>query len=312
MFNSLPLVSIITSTYKHEQYIVETIDSVLSQDYPKIEYIIVNDGSPDRTEEILKSYGDKINWKTQKNMGETPTLNNAFRQAKGDLIGKLSSDDYLYPTAISEAVNLFLSRPELQVVYSDFDLVDENGEIFDHIQKPDYDLVEVVKNHWCLPGPGTLFRREIFEALGGFNTQYRILFDMDFWWRAGLIGPFARIPKSLSAFRQHRESQSSTGGERMASETVRLVETYFLNQNLPVDIKKVKHEALANAYYLAGMQCLQKNNINLSSNYLKRSLFYFPIGYLRKSYREKLNNIFLVFISSLKIKIMDFLGKIVK
>jgi len=293
----LPLVSIITSTYKHERYLRRTIDSVLSQDYPRIEYLVINDGSPDGTEEILKSYADRFIWKSQQNMGEVPTLNNAFRMVNGELVGKLSSDDYLYPNAVKDAVNLFLSNPELIVVYSDFDLVDENDVVFQHIHKPDYNLVEAVKNHWCLPGTGTLFRKEIFEQLGGFDPEFRILFDMDFWWRAGLLGPFARSPEPSSAFRQHRASQSSMGGERMASETVRFVEKFYQIPNLPQEFKKVKQAAFSNAFYAAGMQSVQNKNIKNARSYLIKSIQYAPWDYLKKSNRTKLRNIIDVIVS---------------
>ena len=291
MSNNFPLVSIITSTYKHEKYLRRTIDSVLSQDYPNIEYIVINDGSPDGTEEILKSYGDRFIWKTQENMGETPTLNNAFRMAKGDLVGKLSSDDFLYLGAVSSMVAQFQSRPELMVVYSDFDLIDENDIVIQHIQKPDYNLVEVIKNHWCLPGPGALFRREIFNPLNGFNTQYKILFDMDFWWRAGLLGPAARVPQSLSAFRQHRASQSFSGGAKMALETIRFVEDYFKIPNLPKAVRDVKPMAFSNAYYTAGMLCIQNKDYKTARPYLVKSVWYFPWQYLRKSNAGKFKSI---------------------
>jgi glycosyltransferase involved in cell wall biosynthesis len=219
MQTQYPLVSLVTSTYKQERYLREAIDSVLDQDYPYIEYIVINDGSPDGTEEILRSYGNKFYWETQTNMGETPTLNEGIHLAKGGLIAKLSSDDYLYPNAISELVQQFLSHPEYVVVYSDFDIVDENDHVVMKIQKPVYNFVDMIRNHLCLPGPGALFRKLIFEQLNGFDTQFQILFDMHFWWRAGLLGPLGRVPKSLSAFRQHRLSQSTTAGERMAEET---------------------------------------------------------------------------------------------
>jgi glycosyltransferase involved in cell wall biosynthesis len=287
---NLPLVTIVTSSYNHQRYLRRAIDSVLSQDYPNIEYLVFNDGSPDNTEEILKSYGNKFYWETQPNMGETPTLNKAINLAKGELVGKLSSDDYLYPGAIKAMVDLFLEQPELVVVYSDFDLVDENDEIFQSIQKPDYSYVETIRQHLCLPGPCALFRTEIFRKLGGFDTSFRILFDMDFWWRAGLLGEFARLPKSLTAFRQHRNSQSSSGGERMASETIACVNKFYSSHNLPNNILKVKKDAFSNAYYSAAMQAAQARKFQKTKDYLWKSCFFSPFNYLKKENRTKLIN----------------------
>jgi len=297
MIEQLPIVTIITSTYKHERYLSKAIDSVLSQDYPRIEYIVINDGSPDGTEEILRSYGDKFYWETQANMGETPTLNRAINMAKGELIGKLSSDDYLYPGAIREMVNQFLLHSELIVVYADFDLVDENDILIQNIQKPDYNFIDPIRCHLCLPGPCALFKKQIFEELGGFDIDLKILFDMDFWWRAGLMGPFARIPKSLSAFRQHRNSQSSSGSERMALETVRFVEKFYSTPGLPQELLQIKNEAFSNAYYAAAMQFAQAKNDEKLKTYLKKSFTRYPLCYLKKENCGKMINIIDVMIS---------------
>ena len=286
----LPLVTIITSTYRHERYLKQTIDSVLSQDYPKVEYLVINDGSPDGTEEILRSYGDRIVWETQPNMGEVPTLNKALMRARGDIIGKLSSDDFLYPRAIQEVVDRLSQDPALVMAFPDFDLVDEEGRVVQTIHKPDMGIVDVVRHHLCLPGPGTLFRRELIEELGGFDTRYRIVFDMDYWWRCGLVGPFARVPITLAAMRQHSGSQSFGGGERMAAETASFAKSFFLLPNLPTPIRKVRREALSNAFYAAGMQCAPSGNLKVSRSYLLRSFLYSPGNYFRPHNRIKLGN----------------------
>jgi glycosyltransferase involved in cell wall biosynthesis len=278
---SLPLVTIVTSTYGHEKYLRKTIESVLNQDYPNIEYIVINDGSPDGTEEILKSYGTRFHWETQKNMGEVPTLNRAIAMAKGDLIGKLSSDDYLYPTCVSEIVDRFVNDPELIVVYTDFDIVDENDFLIETMVKPDFDGVLAVRDHLCLPGTGTLFRKEIFEKIGGFYTNFRILFDMDFWWHASLRGKIIRLPATLSAYRQHGTSQSQ-GGSRMAKETVQCVRRFYSIPDLPTRFKRIKSDAFSNAFYAAAMYASTGKDMKQCKQYLIRSFLYSPPNYFKQ------------------------------
>ncbi len=290
MQNNLPLVTIVTSTYNHERYLRRAIDSVLNQDYPNIEYIVINDGSPDGTEEILKSYGNRFYWETQKNMGEVPTLNRAIAMAKGELVGKLSSDDYLYPAYVSKVVDFFINNPDNLVVYTDFDLVDENDCIIENIKKPDFNDVMAVRDHLCLPGPGTLFRREIFERLGGFYTGFRILFDMDFWWRVSVYGTITRLPVTLSAFRVHGNSQSNTGGMRMAKETTQCVERFYSNPHLPQKFKRVKNQAFSNAYYAAAMQAYYGKDVLKCKKYLMLSLLFSPANYFRTENRPKAKN----------------------
>jgi glycosyltransferase involved in cell wall biosynthesis len=292
-----PLVTIVTSTFKHEQYLRQTIESVLQQDYPNIEYLVFNDGSPDGTEDILKSYQGRFYWETQMNMGETPTLNKAIRMAKGELVAKLSSDDFLYPNAISTMVNKFLERPNLAVVYSDFDLVDEDGVQYASIQKPDFDFIDPIRKHLCLPGPGALFRKSVFDQIGGFSSQFRILFDLFFWWQASLIGPFERIPRPLSAFRQHRGSQSSMGGVRMADETIRCVQTFYSLKNLPDSIQEIRGEAFSNAYYSAAMQyILASSDMALPRKLLIESFLFSPVNYFKNENRGKLKSLLNTFL----------------
>ncbi len=308
----LPKVTIVTSTYKHEKYLRKTIDSVLNQDYPNVEYIVINDGSPDGTEEILKSYGDRFYWETQKNAGEVPTLNRALRMAKGELVGKLSSDDYLYPNYVSEVVNVFLNNPEIIVTYTDFDLVDEDGRVMQNIQKPNFNDIMAVKNHLCLPGPGTLFRREIFDKLGGFYTGFRILFDMDFWWRASLHGIITRLPATLAAFRAHSNSQSNTGGIRMAEETIQCVERFYSIPDLPQRFKKVKGQAFSNAFYSAAMQALLGNDVAKCKYYLQRSFLFSPLNYFIGENRAKAKNVVNVMASFVRRDFRNSLAKIRK
>jgi glycosyltransferase involved in cell wall biosynthesis len=292
--SNIPLVSIVTSTYKHEKYLRRTIDSVLNQDYPNVEYIVINDGSPDGTEEVLKSYGDRLYWSTQENIGEVPTLNRGIKMAKGSLVGKLSSDDYLYPNYVSEVVKQFLNDPDLIVVYTDFDLVDENDALIMSIKKQDYDAVNAVRDHLCLPGPATLFRKELFDQLGGFHTGFRILFDMDFWWRSSLFGKIGHLPVELSAFRQHGNSQSNAGGMLMASETIQCVERFYSTSPMPKEFRKVKRQAFSNAYYAAGSHCVQSKNIKEAKSYYLKSLFYSPGNYLKPENQAKLAKLIVI------------------
>src|SRR5207247_391526 len=97
--NTYPLVSIVTPAYNQAEYLAETIESVLAQDYPNLEYIVLDDGSTDHTREVLKKYDGKLRWESHKNMGQARTLNEGWRKANGVYIGYLSSDDILYPGA---------------------------------------------------------------------------------------------------------------------------------------------------------------------------------------------------------------------
>ena len=112
--NDLPLVSIITPSFNQAEYIEETINSVLDQDYPNIEYIIIDGASTDGSKEIIEKYKDRINfWVSEPDEGQTDAINKGFSQANGDIFAWLNSDDTYEPQAVTEAVAYLQSHPEV-------------------------------------------------------------------------------------------------------------------------------------------------------------------------------------------------------
>lgn len=120
---SLPLVSIVTPTHNQAKYLAETIESVLSQTYPNIEYIVLDDGSTDNTQEILKKFGGRIRHERHANIGQARTLNKGWSLCKGKYIGYLSSDDLLYPNAVTELVALLEKDHSVVCAFPDSNLI---------------------------------------------------------------------------------------------------------------------------------------------------------------------------------------------
>jgi glycosyltransferase involved in cell wall biosynthesis len=206
--DSRPLVSIVTPTYNQAEYVAETIRSVLAQDYPNIEYVVLDDGSTDDTPAVLRQFDGQVRWERHANMGQSNTLNKGWQQARGEYLGYLSSDDRLLPHAISRLVNAIESHPEVSVVYCDFDLIDKHGQVVRKLTSPDFDHRQLVEELNCQPGVGVLFRRAVFEQTGGWKPELRKIPDFEFWLRASRFGPFLRVPETLSQYRVHEQSAS--------------------------------------------------------------------------------------------------------
>lgn len=206
--HDLPLVSIVTPAYNQAEYLAETIDSVLAQDYPHIEYIVLDDGSTDATPEVLARYNGRIRWERQENMGQAKTLNRGWAMSEGALLGYLSSDDRLTPNAVSRLVATLQGEHGAVVAYCDFELIDAKGRSFRTVQVEDFSASRLQVDLICQPGPGALFRRQVFEATGGWAGHLRQVPDFEFWLRASRIGHFVRVPEVLAHYRVHEGSAS--------------------------------------------------------------------------------------------------------
>ena len=203
-----PLVSIVTPTYNQAAYLEETIRSVLGQDYPNIEYLVLDDGSTDDTPTVLRRFDGLVRWERQDNMGQSRTLNKGWQQAKGAYLGYLSSDDRLLPSCVSTLVQAMEAHPEVSVAYCDTAVIDKHGQLVSKPVAPEFDLRQLVEELNCLPGVGALFRREVFEQTGGWRPDLQQIPDFEFWLRAVRFGPFLRVPGSLSEYRVYEESGS--------------------------------------------------------------------------------------------------------
>ena len=126
---SLPLVSIVTPSFNQARFLRETIESVLNQNYPRIEYIVVDGGSNDGSQEILASYGESISsWMSEPDSGQTDALNKGFSMARGEIFAWLNSDDTYLPNAVSAAVQYLQDHPEIGMMYGKAFYMDEDGQ----------------------------------------------------------------------------------------------------------------------------------------------------------------------------------------
>lgn len=270
--NTVPSVTLITPTYNRAQYLPETIESVLNQDYVNLEYIVLDDGSTDGTKVLLEQYGDRITWESHKNKGETRSVNKGLQMAQGEILGVVNSDDPILPGLVQTAVDLLQKDSRLLVVYPDWLMIDENSQLIKRVQTYDYSYLNMVRWHHCFPGPGALFRRKALLLEKGRDIQYNYVADYDYWLRLGMHGPFGRIPEHLATFRVHTNSASILErGRQMAVEHIQLVDNLYARPDLPDAILGIKREAYSSAYYIAGLQCM-RTAPGLTRKYFVKSL----------------------------------------
>lgn len=270
------MISIITPAYNRASYLDETIRSVLQQDYPQIEYIVLDDGSTDNTREILQKYSGRIIWESHPNMGEQLTVNKGLSMAHGDILAVVNSDDPLLPGTVSTAVRFLEAHPDVIVAYPDWDYIGPESELIGHVRVPEYDYVRMIRRHQPPVGPGAFIRRRAIESAGARDPHFRYVADFDFLLRLGLYGRFARIPETLATYRTHPDAATvSQRGDLMANEHVRVMEKFYSLPDLPEEVRQVRAEAFSWAHAAAAMTASKPVSL-LALKHLLKAFLYHP------------------------------------
>lgn len=257
---SQPLVTLVTPTYNQARYLQATLDSVLRQSYPNIEYIVINDGSTDHTESVLRCYDGRLKWSSQSNQGQAATLNAGWEAAQGKYIGYLSSDDLLLPDAIARLVAVLEGDSETVCVYPDCDLIDEQGVVVKRRLCQAFDLDELIVRQECHIGPGALFRAAAYRRVGGWKTYLRLAPDREFWMRLAGEGHIRFLPESLAGYRLHPQSISyRTTSDEQSREYLQVLDEYF-DGGVATNILARKQEAYAFAYFLMARNAMRSGS----------------------------------------------------
>lgn len=247
-----PLVSAIIPTYNGADHLAETIRSVLDQDHPAVEVVVVVDGSTDGTPAVLEHFAGSIRVLSQPNRGQAAAVNAGIEAARGEYLVLISDDDPVLPGALTTLVGVMEEDDELLVAYPDWQQIDAEGRPLCVIRPREWSLVDAVRHHLCLPGPCSLFRRRAVELAGGWDARLRFTADYDFWLRIGLHGPLRHVPEVLATWRSHEGSQTvSTARGPMAEEQVTVVSRFLERDDLPPEVRAVAAEALATAHVVA-------------------------------------------------------------
>ncbi|MBL7493552.1 glycosyltransferase [Frankia sp. AgB1.9] len=246
-----PTVSLVIPAYNKAAYLAEAIESVLAQDHPRLDLVVVDDGSTDETPRVLEAFGPGVRWVRQPNSGQSAAMNRGWSMTDGELVGYLSADDVLAPQAVSALAEALVCAPEAVCAYGDYQLINAHGRVVRDVVAPDFDYHAMVRRLLCPPGPGALFTRAAAAAAGWWNTSLRLIPDYDFWLRLGLSGPFVHVPGTLARFRVHDSGLSfAAPSARLAGEYVKVMQEWFASTAVPDALRSSRAQALSSAYLL--------------------------------------------------------------
>lgn len=211
---SSPRVSIVIPVYNGSNYLREAIDSALAQTYPNIEIVVVNDGSTDdgATEEIAKSYGEKIRYFSKENGGVSTALNMGIEVMGGEYFSWLSHDDIYEPNKIEIEIDAVRKKSEKVIVYSDYYFIDERSNKYKIINLPKVPSggmrAYIVGSH-MVHGCTLLIPREFLINSGGFSRLLKTTQDQDLFFRLAAHYPFIHLALPLVGARMHRQQGSA-------------------------------------------------------------------------------------------------------
>lgn len=209
-----PRISIITPSYNQGRYIERTIQSVLDQNVPELEYVVVDGGSTDQTTEVLRRYADRLQWTSERDKGHSDAINKGISRTTAPIIGWLNSDDIYYADALSSVLEFFDTHSEIDVVYGDANHIDEDDRIIEQYPTEAWNL-ERLEEICFISQPAAFLRRRTMQAGGPLDLSLRYCMDYDYWFRLALNGArFAYLPKLLAATRLHDDA--ATLAQRVA------------------------------------------------------------------------------------------------
>ncbi len=212
-----PKISIVTPSYNQGAFIEESIRSILLQNYPNLEYIIVDGGSNDQSTEILKKYNAWIHfWVSEEDNGQSHAINKGLKRATGEIFNWINSDDYLTPLSLFEIAKAFTSYPKCRLVVSPINFVTAKGKLI-RVNPPTKvnPLIWDTLQAKGLNQPGMFFSLPLLKALSGVNERFHYSMDLDLWKRYLLTfgdSDICRIDHKTVNFRFQDDSKSVGAG----------------------------------------------------------------------------------------------------
>jgi glycosyltransferase involved in cell wall biosynthesis len=204
-----PAISIVTPSYQHGRFLEWTIRSVMRQDFPKLEYVVMDGGSTDRTPEILARYRRYFaHVESAKDGGQADAVARGFAHTSGEIMAYLNSDDVLAPGALDFVANFFADNPHVDALYSHRVFIDENNRVESYWLLPEH--CDWMMTRWdYIPQETSFWRRRFYEQVGGIDPSFQFALDYDLFVRFMEQGRMERVDRFLGAFRRHASSKTA-------------------------------------------------------------------------------------------------------
>jgi cellulose synthase/poly-beta-1,6-N-acetylglucosamine synthase-like glycosyltransferase len=243
------LVSIITPSFNQAKYLEDTIQSVLGQDYPNLEYIIVDGASTDGSVDIVRKHENQLAWwVSEKDNGQAEAINKGLSHATGEIVGWLNSDDTYLPGTLPAVVETFEENPDVALAYGNMLAVNEHGETINILRYDQLNLEDLLCFQ-IIGQPAVFFRRKALEKVGYLDPAYHFLLDHHLWLRIAMQGRILHVDQTWAAARYHAEAKNRARAAEFGQEAFRILDWAHQTQPQLVPVlSKIGRRAQASAY----------------------------------------------------------------
>lgn len=271
-----PLVSIITPSYNQARYLEQTLRSVLEQDYPHIEYIVIDGASTDGSADIIRKYADRLAyWVSEKDSGQAEAINKGLARATGEMIAWINSDDFYLPGAVTAAVKAFEAHPQAGLVYGDTVAVDEKGEFIHFPHYAQWTLEDLLTFH-ILGQPAVFMRRDVLLKAGFLDPSFHFLLDHHLWIRMAALAPMVYLPQRWAAGRFHESAKNVAQAAKFGEEAFRILEWAERDPRVSGALARVSRPSRAAAYRINARYLLDAGQAWAAFQSYLRSLVIHP------------------------------------
>lgn len=221
--NRLPLVSIVTPSFNQASFLEATICSVLEQDYPNLEYYVMDGGSTDGSLAIIQKYANRLaGWVCDPDKGQTDAINKGFARARGEVFAWLNSDDMYEPSAVTAAVEFLQQHQDVGLVYGDANFIDEQGRIIGHFPAAQTDYRHLRRGYVHIPQQAAFFRASLWHDVGPLDPSFYFAMDYDLWVRLSARASVQYVPQTWANFRLHTRGKTVVADDRCWPEMLRV------------------------------------------------------------------------------------------
>lgn len=272
----MTLVSIVIPSFNQVSYLETTLLSVLGQDYPRVETIVMDGGSTDGSADVIRSYEKRLAyWVSEKDAGQADAINKGMARARGEIVAWLNSDDYYLPGAVRAALRAFERNPDALLVYGNMLAVDERGQTINSFRFKQLTLEDLL-SFQIIGQPAVFMRRAAFERAGGLDLSYHFLLDHHLWIRIAAQGRILHVSQTWAAARYHAEAKNRARASEFGSEAFRILNEVERDANLASAFANIKRRARASAHRVDARYLLDGDRPAASLAAWTRAFFIYP------------------------------------